>query len=66
MSCPSMITGSVIRVVMEDRGAAIAAGENMIEPAGDVEAWLAGHAGERSEWCSNQSILVPDLNSVLE
>lgn len=31
------------RVVMEDRGAAIAAGENMIESARDIEAWLTGH-----------------------
>ena len=34
--------GAVIRVVMEDRGAAIPAGEGMIEPARDVESWLAG------------------------
>jgi len=40
--------GAVIRVVMEDRGAAIAAGEDMIKPAGDVETWLAGHGGERT------------------
>jgi hypothetical protein len=51
---------------MEDRGAAIAAGEDVIEPAGDVDSWLAGHGAERSEWCSNQSLLVPDSNSVLE
>jgi hypothetical protein len=37
--------GAVIRVVMEDRGRAIAAGEDMIKPAGDVEAWLAGYNG---------------------
>lgn len=40
--------GVIIRFVMEDRGAAIAAGEDMIEPAGDVEAWLVGHRGERT------------------
>ena len=34
-----------IRVVIEDRGAAIPAGEDMIAPAGDVESWLAGHWG---------------------
>jgi len=33
---------------MEDRSAAIPAGEDMIEPAGDVESWLAGHGGERT------------------
>jgi len=37
--------GTVIRVVMEDRRAAIPAGEDMIAPAGDVESWLAGHWG---------------------
>ncbi|NGZ95996.1 MAG: hypothetical protein CV089_07675 [Nitrospira sp. WS110] len=30
--------GATIRVDLEDRGAAIPAGENMIEPTGDVEA----------------------------
>jgi hypothetical protein len=39
--------GVVIPVVMEDRSAAIAAGEDMIEPAGNVHAWLAGHGGRR-------------------
>jgi hypothetical protein len=41
--------GAVIRVVMEDRDTAIPAGEDMIEPAGDVESWLAGHGRERSD-----------------
>jgi hypothetical protein len=41
--------GAVIRVVMEDRDTAIHAGEDMIEPAGDVESWLAGHGRERSD-----------------
>lgn len=35
--------GAVILVIIEDRGAAIAAGENMIEPPRDVESRLAGH-----------------------
>jgi anti-sigma regulatory factor (Ser/Thr protein kinase) len=40
--------GVAILVVMEDRGPAIAAGEDVIEPTWDVEACLAGHEGERS------------------
>ena len=40
--------GTVIRIVMEDRGAAIAAGEDVVEPAGNIEAWLAGHWGARA------------------
>ena len=36
--------GTGIRV-MQDRGAAIPAGEDVIEPSGEVEAWLTGHAG---------------------
>jgi len=56
----ALLIGAVIRVVMEDRGAAIAAGEDMIEPAGDVEAWLAGHGGERGGWSCNNSIRMPD------
>jgi len=35
--------GTVIHIVMEDRGAAIAVGEDVIEPTWDVEAWRAGH-----------------------
>jgi hypothetical protein len=31
---------------MEDCGAAIAAGEDVIEPAGEIASWLAGHWGE--------------------
>jgi hypothetical protein len=54
--------GAVIRIVMEDGCAAILEGEEMITPAGDVEAWLAGHGGGRSGWCSNQSMLMPDPN----
>jgi hypothetical protein len=34
--------GAGVRVVMEDRGTAIPVDEDMIKPAGDVEAWLAG------------------------
>lgn len=37
--------GAGIRVVMEDCGAAIAAGEGVIEPAGEIASWLAGHWG---------------------
>jgi hypothetical protein len=51
--------GAGIRVVMEDRGAAIPAGEDMIEPAGDVEAWLAGHGRKRRRWRCNKSIRMP-------
>lgn len=32
--------GAVIRGVMEDRDTAVPAGEDMLEPAGDVESWL--------------------------
>jgi len=35
----------VIRVVMEDRGEAIPANEDVVEPAGNIEAWLGGHWG---------------------
>ena len=35
--------GAGIRVVMKDRGAAIAADEDMIVPAGNAESWLAGY-----------------------
>lgn len=57
--------GAGIRVVMEDRGAAIAAGEDMIEPAREIESWHAGHGGEHSEWSCNKSIRMPDPNSML-
>lgn len=52
--------GVIIRFVMEDRGAATPAGEEKIAPAGDVEAWLAGHGGERGGWSCNNSIRMPD------
>jgi hypothetical protein len=35
--------GVAIRVVMEDRRAAIPAGQDMIEPDREIESWLAGH-----------------------
>jgi len=41
-----MITGTVIPVVMEDRGAAIPVGEDMIEAPREIGSWLAGHCGE--------------------
>ena len=33
---------------MEDHVAAIPAGEDMIEPDANIEAWFADHGGERS------------------
>jgi hypothetical protein len=51
-----------VPIVMEDRGAAIAAGEDMIEAAWDVESWLAGHGEERSDWHTNKSLSMPDPN----
>jgi hypothetical protein len=46
--------GVVICQVMEDRRAAIPAGEDMMEPARDAESWLAGHGEKRSGWRSNK------------
>lgn len=54
--------GAVIRVVMEDRGAAIPTSEDVIEPAGAIEACLDGHWGERGGWSYNESIRIPDAN----
>lgn len=48
---------------MEDRGAVIAAGEDMIESARDVESWLAGPWEERTGWGFSKSIRMPDPNS---
>lgn len=47
-----------------DRGTAIAAGEDRIEVAGDVQAWLAGHGGELSGWGCNESLYRPNPNSL--
>ena len=52
-----------ICIVMEDRGAAIPAGEDMIEPAGDNEAWLTGDWGRTYNEGMNKSIRMPDPNS---
>jgi len=49
--------GARIRVVMEDRGAAIPAGEDMVEPAKGIASWLAGHGGERNGWSCNKGLL---------
>ncbi len=48
----------------EDCGAAIAAGEDVIERAGAVEAWLEDHAAERSDWRCNKSMRMLDPNSL--
>jgi hypothetical protein len=56
--------GAVIRVIMEDRGAAIAASEDMVEPAWEIESWLAGHWGERSGWSYDRSMRMRDPNSM--
>jgi len=59
--------GAVIRVVMEDRGAAIAAGEDMMEPASEIESWLAGYyMGERSGRSCNKSMRMPAPDSQLK
>jgi hypothetical protein len=57
--------GAAIRVVLEDRGAAIPVGEDMREPARKVEAWLSGHGGEHSELSCNKSLCIPDPTSSL-
>ncbi len=49
---------------MEDRGEAIAVGEDRIEPAREVESWLVGYAGVRSGWGCNESIYRPNPSSL--
>lgn len=56
--------GSVIRVVMEDGGTAIAARNHVIERTGYIEPGLASHARDGMRCRCNKSILMPDPNAV--
>jgi len=44
---------------MEDRGTAISPDEDMMESTMEIEAWFAGHGGERSGWSCNKSMRMP-------
>jgi hypothetical protein len=46
MALQALKIGVVIRVGMEDRGAAIPVGKDMIEAPREIGSWLAGHCGE--------------------
>lgn len=49
-----------VPVVMEDRGAAIPAGKDMIEPAGNIKSWLAVHGESHSGEQADKSIRMPE------
>jgi hypothetical protein len=52
--------GDVIRVVMKDGGALIAASDHMVEGTGEVKARSAGQALKSMCTQCNKSILMPD------